>query len=40
MRRRSGFTKAYAAPKLAPTMTLVEKSTILVKTPSEEIKAA
>ncbi|GAB2640516.1 hypothetical protein [Vibrio panuliri] len=40
MRRRSGFTKAYVAPKLTPAMTLVEKKTILVTTPSEEIKAA
>ncbi|WP_167521311.1 MULTISPECIES: hypothetical protein [Vibrio] len=40
MRRRSGFTKAFVAPKLTPTMTLVEKQTILVATPNEEIKAA
>ncbi|MGF1911444.1 hypothetical protein L4C38_18630 [Vibrio kasasachensis] len=39
-RRRSGFTTALAAPKIAPTMTLVEKNAILVTTPREEIKAA
>ncbi|WP_167515592.1 hypothetical protein [Vibrio taketomensis] len=40
MRRRSGFTKAFVAPKLAPTISLVEKNTILVTAPTEEIKAA
>lgn len=39
-RRRSGFTTARTAPKLAPTITLVEKNTLLVATPREEIKAA
>jgi hypothetical protein len=40
MRRRSGFVAAPMAKKLAPTMTLVEKTTLLAPTPTKVIKAA
>ncbi|WP_086027082.1 hypothetical protein [Vibrio ichthyoenteri] len=40
MRRRSGFAAAPVAKKLSPSMTLVEKNTILAPTPTEHIKAA
>jgi hypothetical protein len=40
MRRRSGFAAAPMAKKLAPTMTLVEKTALLAPTATKVIKAA
>ncbi|WP_197465784.1 hypothetical protein [Vibrio sp. HI00D65] len=40
MRRRSGFVATPTAKKLAPTMTLVEKTALLAPTTTKEIKAA
>ena len=40
MRRRSGFVSAPVAKKLAPAMTLVEKTAVMATTPAKVIKAA
>ncbi|AXY02257.1 MULTISPECIES: hypothetical protein [Vibrio] len=40
MRRRSGFTSAFKAKQVAPTMTLVEKTAIVPSVPNKVIKAA
>ncbi|MBY6199432.1 hypothetical protein [Vibrio hangzhouensis] len=40
MRRRSGFVSAPVAKKVAPSMTLVEKSVLLAPAPTRVVKAA
>ncbi|USD94635.1 hypothetical protein CTT30_00235 [Vibrio coralliilyticus] len=40
MRRRSGFVTTPATKKLAPGMTLVEKTTLMSSTPAKVTKAA
>ncbi|QPK05545.1 hypothetical protein [Vibrio kanaloae] len=40
MRRRSGFAAAPTAKKMAPTITLVEKTALLAPTTTKVIKAA
>ena len=40
MRRRSGFVAVLTAKKLAPTMTLVQKTALLAPTATKVIKAA
>lgn len=40
MRRRSGFTSAPVAKKVAPTMTLVEKAALMTVASPKVVKAA
>ncbi|MCW8333562.1 hypothetical protein J4N42_00135 [Vibrio sp. SCSIO 43135] len=40
MRRRSGFVTAPVAKKIAPAMTLVEKTALMAEAPAKVVKAA
>ncbi|WP_167522347.1 hypothetical protein [Vibrio atypicus] len=40
MRRRSGFAAAPTAKKVAPAMTLVEKTVLMTSAPAKIVKAA